>query len=64
MNEPELYSIMPPWGFDGDFVAADSIARTKDTAWEKFCHPALKREAYEGDGFKAVKVKIVEAKDE
>ena len=53
------YAIRPPDGvWDDDFPIKDSVAYTEEGAWQKFCRPALRREAYEGDGFRAVPVMI------
>lgn len=59
VEEKVLYAIKPPSdGMLTDFPFSESISITKDGAWKKFCYPALRREAYENDGFKAVKVKM------
>ena len=34
------------------------MATSEEKAWEKFCGKSLRREGYENDGFKAVKVKL------
>jgi hypothetical protein len=52
------YAVMPPTGWDDDFRAQDSLAYTADGAWRRFCYPALRREAYEQDGFRAVPVTV------
>ena len=50
-----------------EFPLSDSIALTESAAWEKFLFPSLKREryfqslkreGYEKDGFKAVKIQM------
>ena len=56
IKRSSAFAIMPPWGFDTDFTAEDSIAGTANAAWMRFCRPALKREGYEEDGFSAVAV--------
>lgn len=58
IDKLEGFAICPPGGFDEDFKASESWAKTKEAAWIRFCHPALKREAYEADGFKPVRVTI------
>ena len=52
------YAIKPPGGWDEDFTASESWALTAEKAWHRFCHYALRREAYEAHGFKAVPVML------
>lgn len=52
------FAVMPPDGWDDDFKPIDSLAWDAEKAWIRFCHPALRREAYEADGFKAVPVTV------
>jgi hypothetical protein len=52
------YAIIPPLGFDDEISLKSTVAITVDGAWHKFCNPSLNREAYEGEGFNAKKVKI------
>lgn len=52
------WAIRPPEGFDEDYPAANSFAGDAESAWARFCFPALRREAYEADGFRPVKVKV------
>ena len=52
------YAIKPPCGWDEDFTASESRALTVEKAWHRFCYPALQREAYEAQGFKAVPVML------
>lgn len=59
MNEIKEYlrfAIFPPADLKDDFDFTESIARTPEDAWFKFCHPALNRKAYEEDGFRAMEV--------
>ena len=59
VEEKYAYTIKPPTaGMLTDFPFSESMALTKNTAWDKFCYPSLRREAYERDGFKAVKIKV------
>ncbi len=53
---PDEQSIKDGWL--EDFPIEKSFAPTVDEAWQKFCHPALKREGYENDGFQAIKATI------
>lgn len=51
---------MPPGGFDDDFTLdIFDVAETAELAWWRFCYPALRRDAYEAEGFAPVTV-IVE----
>lgn len=54
------YCIWSRW----DGYEESSLALTKDRAWEKFCYPALRREAYEckGSGYIAKRVVIERVK--
>lgn len=56
------YVIAPPEdmekGFSKDFPLFETFAPTINHAWARFCHPSLRREGYENDGFKAVKATI------
>lgn len=54
----EAFAVMPPWGFDDDFEP-DHLGWTEEEAWHAFCWPALRREAYEADGFVPVSVILV-----
>ena len=64
----EQAEIVRGWGylihspFDGEDES--SLALTEDRAWEKFCYPALRREAYEekGSGYKVKRVPIERVK--
>lgn len=67
-NTSRQAEVVRCWGYlitsklEGDYL--DSLALTKDRAWEKFCYPALRREAYEakGSGFRAKRVRIERVK--
>jgi hypothetical protein len=60
------YAIKAPMGLACHFSMEDSLAASPDAAWSRFCHPSLRREGYEADGFKAVPVTItvLESTDE
>ena len=62
MSEPlkELtrFAIFPPTDLKDEeiFDFTESIAKTPQDAWDKFCYPALRQEAYENDGFEATEL--------
>lgn len=59
VEEKIVYAIKPPEAdMLTDFPFSESMALTISGAWDKFCIPALKREGFEKDGFKAVKIKL------
>ena len=62
LYEKEMYLVVPPEPTKEEvgmfFITHEELAFTEEEAWEKFCYPSLKREGYEDDGFKAIKVKV------
>lgn len=59
IEEKEVYAISPPEvDMLAEFPFSESMSMTKSGAWDKFCSPALKREGFEKDGFKAVKIRL------
>lgn len=52
------WAVFSPNSDHENFPPQDTIAKTADEAWERFCYPALRREGYEADGFMARKVKL------
>lgn len=58
-EEIDAYAIIPPWGWDDDFKAHESLAKDPEGAWERFCRPALRKEGFEEDGFEAVPVTMM-----
>jgi hypothetical protein len=55
----KFYAIKPPTAdMLTDFPFSESMAITKERAWQKFCSPGLSREGYEADGFTVVKVRM------
>lgn len=52
------FSIRPPWGWDDDYKAEESLGLTPGEAWKKFLNPCLRQEAYIEDGFKPVPVEL------
>ena len=58
----EAWFIGPP-EFNDDYRFKDMVlnnyaGRNAEQAWLNFCHPALKREAYEAEGWRPYLVKI------
>ena len=52
------FAIMPPEGWSEDIEPSASVATTVEGAWNKFCYPALCREAYEKDGYRPVDIVV------
>lgn len=50
-----VYLIKGPDGYE-----LDTVSENRDSAWNKFCYPALRREAYEekGSGFKCKRLSV------
>lgn len=56
----EMYAIIPPdESYLDDFSLKDGLGNSETEAWANFCYPALRREGYEADGFKAKRVGII-----
>jgi len=55
----KLFAIVPPKKlYLDDFSMVQTLAPTEDGSWQRFCHPALIKEGFEKDGFKAKLVTV------